>query len=317
MPAFPIKMSKMPQAQPREDTKLRKDLQKFCQQVEIIIHTVNNNEKWAVLSYMDPPEIHPGKPLINDRKAIDLYEPNWIALGMFAGYKCAMIQSEMGVDCNHEVEKALEEFPLAQVVLAIGVAYACNPVKVKYGDVLVSKVIDGVGIIKHTGDGLINSRASSTRLTHVSQKLKNVFARGEETWIAHGGFKCTEGGRQSKVHSGVLISDRTLIDNQEIRDKMASNTPEAIGGEMEGVSLVRIQRRLAEGTKSIPPRDLGVIVIKGAADYADGKKEKKWQFTAAMAATDYAHHKLKVTEGNLFVKSKLNNHIYLLHSLIT
>ena len=77
-----------------------------------------------------------------------------------------------------------------------------------------------------------------------------MFASGEETWYAH--FKCTKttidcDGRQSKVHSGVMISDRTLIDNKDMRDKMVSSTsPEAIGREMEGVTLVGIQRNLAK-----------------------------------------------------------------------
>ena len=47
-----------------------------------------------------------------------------------------------------------------EVVLAIGVAYACNPKKAKYGDVLVSKVIDGIGNIKHTEEGLTIYRAT-------------------------------------------------------------------------------------------------------------------------------------------------------------
>ncbi len=35
----------------------------------------------------------------------------------------------------------------------------------------------------------------------------------------------------------------------------------------------------------------GVIVIKGVADYGDGKKKKDWQFTAASAAFKYTEYK--------------------------
>ncbi len=35
------------------------EVQQFC---DIIIHTVNNNEKWAVLHHFDLPELYPGEP---------------------------------------------------------------------------------------------------------------------------------------------------------------------------------------------------------------------------------------------------------------
>ena len=39
--------------------------------------------------------------------------------------------------------------------------------------------------------------------------------------------------------------------------------------------------------------NLEAIIIKGVADYADGKKDKQWQLTAAMAAASYTHFQLK------------------------
>ncbi len=183
----------------------------------------------------------------------------------------------------------------------MGVAYANNPEKAKYGDVLVSKFIDGVGNIKNTEGGMKIFRACSSRFTEVLPGLRNVFARGEETWDALVGFKCaTNEGRTSQVHSGLIISERALVDNRDERDKSKTNAPEAIGGEMEGVVLVEIQKTSERGIHA-SPRELGVIVVKGVADYADGSKEKKWQLTAAMAAASYAEHKLKLTEGKLFI----------------
>ncbi len=295
----------LPQTQSKKGSRLISELQEFCKKVDLIVHTVNNNEKWAVLDHLDPPELYTGKHLTE--KAIDLYEPNWIVLGMFGGYKAALIQTEMGDEIREEVENALDKFPNAKFILAIGVAYANNPDKAKYGDVLVSRFIDGVGNIKYTRDGLIIFRAGSSRFASVPQLLKNIFARGEETWSTLVNFKCTksvdstdsEAGRTSKVHSGVIVSNRALIDNKEVHERMKLNAPEAIGGEMEGVVLIEIQQRLAR-RKQTPPRELGVTVIKGVADYADGQKEKEWQLTAAMAAASYAQHKLKMTEGKLF-----------------
>ena len=159
--------------------------------------------------------------------------------------------------------------------------------------------------ISNTRDRLMIFRASSSRFTSVSQLLMNVFARGEETWYALENFKCTNvenNGRYSKVHPGVMISDKSLIDNETTSDKFVSIAPEAVGGEMEGVTLVQVQHSLAR--KKSMPRELGVIVIKGVADYADGQKEKSWQLTSAMAAASYAEHKLNETGGKLFLDTE-------------
>ena len=288
----------------KKEVKFR-EVQTFCQEVQLLVHTVNNNEKWAVLNLFKPPELYPSKLIAE--KPLDLYEPNWIVLGMFGGYKSALIQTEQGTDSRKELEDALDNFPKAKLVLAIGVAYANNPDKVKYGDVLVSKFIDGVGNIKYTEDNLIIFRASSNRFMSVSRSVRNVFARGEETWYARGGFKCTKdgdsSGRESRVHSGVIISNKALVNNREVRDNMKKNSPEALGGEMEGVVWSEIKQ-------SAPSRDLGIIVIKGASDYADGTKGKEWQLTAAMAAASYAEHKLKSTDGKLFIEGTLSKIIY-------
>lgn len=52
---------------------------------------------------------------------------------------------------------------------------------------------------------------------------------------------------------------------------------------MEGGVLLEFERKR---------KIKGVIVIKGVVDYADGKKSKEWQYTAAMAALNYTKIKL-------------------------
>lgn len=285
------------QVQKKDDKSKFSEIQKFRQEVQVIVHTANNSEKWAVIDFFKPPELQLNTPLIE--RPVDLYEQNWIVLGMFGGYKSALIQTEQGNESREELEDAIGDFPSARIIIAIGVAYANNPDKSKYGDVLVSSYIDGVSNVKYSRDGLIIFRASSSRFMAVPRLLRNVFARGEQTWYAEGGFKCSKEGRESRVLSGVIISDKALIDNKEVRESIRKNAPEAIGGEMEGVVLGEIRQWFARGKYS-PPRELGVIVIKGVADYGDGTKGKEWQLTAATAAASYAEHKLKLTDGKLF-----------------
>ena len=58
-------------------------------------------------------------------------------------------------------------------------------------------------------------------------------------------------------HSGLIISDKTLVDNKEARESIKANAPEAIGGEMEGVVLIEKQQIYSRG-KRVAPRDFGV-----------------------------------------------------------
>ncbi len=53
---------KLPQTRAQRGEQLFEEVQEFRKMVDIIIHTVNNNEKWAVLDHFDPPELYPGKP---------------------------------------------------------------------------------------------------------------------------------------------------------------------------------------------------------------------------------------------------------------
>ncbi len=94
----------------------------------------------------------------------------------FGGYKSVFVQTEPGDQSQDELNLALKHFPNAKFILALGVAYANNPEKAKYGDVLVSKFIDGVGNIKNTKGGVKIFRACSSRFTEVLPGLRNVFA---------------------------------------------------------------------------------------------------------------------------------------------
>ena len=273
-----------------QDSTLYSNVQKFCDHVKLLIHTVNDNEKWAALDLLKPPELRRNEPLAE--KPIDLFESNWITLGMFGGYESALIQTKQGANSRKDLKEALKHFPNAKVIMAVGVLYAFDRKKYKFCDVIVSDFIDGVANYKFASDGMVFFRPSSGRHKQVSSTLVRTFGKGTATWDAEGGFQCTEGGRISKVYTGEITSGPALVDNEEVRDKFKRNAFEACGGEMEGYILGEIEEE--EG--------LSVVVIKAVSDYGDGKKEKSWQVTAAMAAARYAEHKLELTEGKLFVE---------------
>ena len=262
-------------------------LQEFSKHVCIILHTVNEYETQAVLNKMDPPDIKPHfeRPV--------KHHSGTSVLGMFGGYRAALIQTKMGSECREEIEGALHRFPNAHAVLAIGVAWGRT--KYKLGDVLVSKHIHGVKNVKFPSDDKLVIRPSNISVVEISDDLMRIFTRETKKWS----FKCSKEDRNAQAYCGGIVSPPWLVTCRSMRDKMLEVFPEAIGGEMEGSILVEIQHHVnkKEGRK------IGVIIIKGVADYADEDKQdgKKWQFTAAMSAACYAKHQLLEKPGKFSI----------------
>ena len=274
-------------------------MKKYAKDVEIILHTVNDKEIMAVLSKMQPPDIDGfEKPTSYDAV------PFKIVLGKFGGYRAAQVNTRMGDNCATELKEALRQLPSVRAVIAVGVAYGSDREKYKYGDVLVSKHIHIVGKdIKLQPDKII-SRPNDLSTVQVADNLTGIFTKLTLTW---NDFQCNEETdsdpkpRYAKVHCGSIISAPMLVADEKSRDALLKNVPSgAIGGEMEGGVLLEIQKEY--NADRARHHDLGVIIIKGVADFGDNKKQdgKKWQYTAALAAASYTEHKLNMTGGRLF-----------------
>lgn len=258
--------AKRPQNPPRVTTKEYEALKKFCNNVELILLTINENEYHAAALFME-------KPLGNFEKAVFYPNPNMV-VGMFADKRTALIQTDVGAHCSLYIREAINKFPLAQYVIGVGVCYAFDSEKFKFGDVLVSKQICDVTNLKFKKNEEIEYRG---QIIDVVSELMELFCFD----LVHE-YKVSD-SRSSNVHCGPFISYSALMDNKEMRDKFHATVPTAIGGEMEGGELMQFaQERKIKG----------VIVIKGVADYADGTKSKEWQFTSAMAAMNYTKSKL-------------------------
>ena len=246
------------------------ELKNFCRGIDIILQTVNESEYKAATTFMEP-------PIDKFQKAVVYPKPGMV-VGMFAGRKTALIKTEPGSKCRPYLEKAVKYFPSAKFIVCVGVGYAFNKEKCKLADVLVSNKICDFADCKFNKDGEIEDRGQTV---DVMQDLKEIFCNELDCER----YKVSETGRISKVHCGSVCSYPALFDNQEMRDKFHRKmSSKAIGGEMEGGVLLQFQRDHTNIQ--------GVIIIKGVSDYGDGKKEKDWQFTAAMAALHYTKSKL-------------------------
>lgn len=249
-------------------------LQKFCKQVEIILQTVNLNEYQAATTFMEPPSGNFPKAIVFSKAVV--FPKNGMVVGMIAGKKTALIQTEIGENIDNYIEEAKKTFPKAQFVIGVGVCFAFDRSKYQLGDVLVSEKISDLTNLKFGPEGEIENRG---QIVDVVQNLKTFFC----ITVVHGSEVKASETRNSRVYTGTFISHPFHVNNKQMRDKIHAAIPTAIGGEMEGGKLLRfVSNRKIKG----------VIVIKGVADYGDGKTTDEWQFTAAMSALHFVKSKL-------------------------
>ena len=254
---------------PDKGTKEFEFAEKFCLSVEVILQTVNENEYQAATTVLEKPGD------MFDRAVI--FPKGGMVVGMFANKQVALIQTDVGENAFDFIDDAIKTFPNALYVIGVGVCYSFDKEKYKLGDVLVSKQISNLANMKWDDEGQVENRGQTVQ---VVQELRRIFCSG----LVQVPFKVSQ-SRRSKVHSGTIISHPTLINNKEIRDKIHVEIRTAIGGEMEGGQLLRFeQKRWIKG----------IIAIKGICDYADGKKNKEWQFISTLAALHYTKSKLLI-----------------------
>jgi nucleoside phosphorylase len=257
------------------------ELMRFSSEVGVILHTVNKNEYQAAVTHMEPP----GDSFT---RAIQNFPKPGMVVGMFAGKKVALIQTSQGIKSREKLDKALESFLNAMYIIAVGVCYAFDRNKYKLGDVLVSTKISDFANPKYKSDGGVEDRGENI---DVEGFLYDIFCLDP---THHPDFEVTA-ERESDVYCGRFLSFAALMDNKTERDKFHAAAPNAIGGEMEGGVLMQVKKE----ENNIK----GIIVIKGVVDYADGDKDKQWQFTAALAAVHYTESKL----SGIFLPSQGNN----------
>ena len=199
-----------------------------------------------------------------------------IVLGMFAKRKAAIVWTKQAARCEADLKVACSRFPNSKAIIAVGVCYGRDRKTVEFCDVLVSSQIVDLSVTKIDAEGEINLNCGGIHNTN--RVLRNTFCIDAVGWD----FTCVETPkRKSKAVVGQLLSGPFWLNSEEDKKKLMKEFKDAKGGEMEGCVLY---------TKDIAQR---CIIIKGVSDYADGKKDKKWQLTAAMAAADYTHYMLE------------------------
>ena len=202
-------------------------VQLFAKEVVIILHTCNENEYWAALERLQPPTAE-DQSNIQDRPVI--YPQVGSVIGWFAGYRTAVVRTGQGNKCHDELMIALtRSFPNGRVIIAAGIAYA-NDRKRKFADVLISDQIENFVQYKKTGSEITNCGPRE----EVDPNVQRIFEHPAKDWKSMQCFTCADDKRTSVAHIGCIVSAPTLVQDEVLRNQLMKNTPNAIGGEMEG-----------------------------------------------------------------------------------
>ena len=189
---YEIQELKAPSRKLKEGDEHYELVQQFAQDVQLLIQTVNDNETWAVLEYMDGPKFSKDQQL---HKAVN-FGKSKVRLGMFSQYKVALVQTVMGANCEKKLCDALSELPNIKGIISLGTAWGCNG---NHADVLVATKIVGWNEEKWTDGKLI---AHDKFYVPMSEKFKEVFADQPGQWR---NFECAE-KIKSKAQKALIIS---------------------------------------------------------------------------------------------------------------
>lgn len=227
---------------------------------KVALITANNIEKDAVLKEMNNiPEIHT-KYVINHR-----FQTYYIA--QFGKQTVVMLQlGSMGTNDPAAATLTVQELISVwnvPVIIAVGIAMGMKPEKQNLGDVLISKTICNYNVNKVTE----NKEIVRSSIPNSGQILFNRFSNCINWKFAR------EDGSLCKMHTGLIITGGSLVNQKELTEKLKKQYPDAIGNEMEASGIWAA----AEKNKK------EWIVVKGICDWGENKKDDYQELAAAAA----------------------------------
>ena len=279
-----ILQSKEPQNEP---STYRAEIESYVSKVLVLIHTVKEEELVAVYKYLKP-------PIDGFKHTIKYYATREMSLilGKFGNRDAAVVQTEKSVDCADDIRNALKSLPNVKLIIGVGFAYGKKG-KCKFGDVLVSKFIYDMKSTRLEKEGV---RPEGGHACIDMDRVVNVFVRGT---LTHRFESVTADPvtRKPKVFADTIMSGPNLVNNPQNVGDILKHDARSVGGEMEGNVVAKCVRSFCKENEG---REIDYVIIKGVADYGDGTKGKPWQFTASLAAADYADDRLEKEGGKVY-----------------
>ena len=257
--------------------------EEFKHTTQILLVTANQIEYNAVIASLDPLEEY--SCLLKYHYVSNLHGKNaFYIFGKFGHFNAAVhLMSDQGPAAAQDVITVAADCfgHHLNAIFAVGVACGVKG-KAKMLDVLVSEKISvyTAARISTTSDGGYKIENRGQFNIPVSSFLRTYFDQPPK-WPTASSKIVNNLPRTPTLHKGNILSGNYLIDNQEFKDLLLQEFAyNAIGIEMEGAGLVH----------GSPDGKYKIMIVKGVCDFGDGKKNKKYQPTAAMLAVECLKH---------------------------
>ena len=264
---------------------------KIKQKIQILLVTANRHEYNAVLTLLEPFKNssllkHTCHPQISVLKGSATY-----VFGKFGAFNAAVYRMvEQGPAAAQDVITDTAHYfgHSLNAIFAVGVACGIEG-KNEYLDVLVSSKITSYQKARYgTKNKELDIRSRGPTDLPTSSFLLNIFNHPPywPTDEKHGTVAILT--KKPVLHQGIILSGNKLVDNPGFKKELLDNyAPEAIGIEMEGAGLFHNNKG----------HNFEILIVKAVCDFGDGKKNKKYQPTAALLAAECLKHYL--SDANL------------------
>ena len=212
-------------------------LDSFSSEVEIILQTVNENEYQAAVTFIKSPFKKGDNGYV--------FPSAGTVVGIFAGHKTALIQTDVGGNSADYIYDAISRFPKAKFVIAVGVAFAFDKKKYKFGDVLVSTKISDLKNFKFDKKGGVVNRGE---IISVCKTLTSIFCKDlsfdEE-------FQVTADKEPGAKEEAKAIVNAEGADEQTQEDSDSEDTDQfSVGGVPEEDNEAEEENELEEENES-------------------------------------------------------------------
>ena len=257
------------------DTKLKDSTQ-------ILLVTANKHEYNAVLSLLKPVKSSQLLKYKHCCKIGPLTKTATYIFGKFGAFNVAVhrMVSQGPAAAQEVITVAAHCFGHnLNAIIAVGVA--CGVGKSNYLDVLVA---EKVSFYQYAGDKeKLQIRNRDTANLPTSSFFLDIFNQSPQWPTNEKGETVANLAKKPVLRLGTILSGDKLVDNQQFKEELLENiSPGAIGIEMEGAGLYH----------NYSDHNYEILVVKGVCDFVDGKKDKKYQPTAALLAAECLQHYL-------------------------
>ena len=250
--------------------------------IQILLVTANETEYFAALTFLSPLvgfdtllKYHHVNSRIN-KDAVYIF-------GKFGNFYAAVHRmTKQGPAAAQDVVTVAADCfgSKLNAIFAVGVACGVEG-KSNMLDVLVSKTISvyTAARISTSSDGGYEIENRGSTNMPVSSFLQTYFDQPPK-WPGKDSI-ASRLLKKPTQRSGNILSGNYLIDHVKFKQQLLKSFAyDAIGIEMEGAGLIQ----------DYPDTKYKIMVIKAVCDFGDGKKDKKYQPTAAMLAVECLKH---------------------------